>query len=95
MRLDAIFREDDQSFDVSLFGTPRLFQSDFGEVQTLTEFVGGDPYVGDYAVTPKVEAQTMPTKNKVMLDDMTIREIPVYEVSNTSGGSTVYIAKEV
>ena len=52
-------------------------------------------YEGDYIVTPKVSAQILETKQKVMTDDLTIMEIPFFNVSNTSGGSTVYIGKEI
>lgn len=52
-------------------------------------------YEGDYEVTPKVDAQTMPTKGKVMEEDVTIKSIPFFDVSNMSGGTTVYIAKEI
>lgn len=55
----------------------------------------GDPYEGDYAVTPKVNSQKMLTKGKMMVDDVTIHPIPFFDVSNTSGGTTVYIAKEI
>lgn len=67
----------------------------FGAVQTVTEYVGGELYEGDYAVTPRVVEQTMPTKNRVLVEDMKIKEIPFFNVSNTSGGSTVYIGNEV
>lgn len=53
------------------------------------------PYEGEYEITPTVDAQTMPTKDRLMEDDVTIKSIPFFEVSNTSGGSTVYIAKEI
>ncbi len=46
----------------------------FGEVQTVN--TGGEPYKGDYAVTPKVEKQVMPTKGKYMVDDMVVNPIP-------------------
>ena len=59
------------------------------------EFLGGEEYQGAYEVTPKVEAQTMPTKHKVLKDDITVKSIPYFNVSNTSGGSTVYIGNEV
>ena len=52
-------------------------------------------YDGPYEVTPQVEGQTLPTKNRRMTEDVTVRDIPVYRVSNPAGGSTVYIAKEV
>lgn len=52
-------------------------------------------YQGVYDVTPKVVEQRMETKDKFMRDDMTIKSIPFFNVSNTSGGSTVYIGNEV
>ena len=53
-----------------------------------------DQYSGPYVVIPKVEEQVLKTKQKVMTNDLTVKGVPVYEVSNTSGGTTVYIAKE-
>lgn len=70
-------------------------KANFGEVQTVTEYVGGDKYEGDYIVTPRVEAQKMETKGKVMLDDVTVKAIPYHEVSNINGGKTVFIGNEV
>lgn len=70
------------------------FASNFGQIQTITEYIG-DPYVGEYTVTPTVEEQIMQTKEKIMRDDVTIQAIPYFEVSNTSDGVTVYIANEV
>lgn len=84
MKLKVKFQESVQRFSVR-----------FGEIHTVTEFVGGEPYDGKYTVTPKVDAQTMPTKYKVMTDDVTIKSIPFFNVSNNSGGSTVYIGNEV
>lgn len=54
-----------------------------------------ETYAGDTAVTPTVEGSTMPTKGKYMAQDVTINPIPFYNVSNTAGGTTVYIAKEI
>lgn len=48
-------------------------------------------YEGDYIVTPMVTAQTLPTQDKVMNNNLTVKEIPTYEVSNESGGNTFYI----
>jgi hypothetical protein len=53
------------------------------------------PYEGDYEVTPKVEGQELKTKHKYMIQDVTVHAIPFFEVSNTSGGNTVYIANEI
>lgn len=52
-------------------------------------------YEGDYEVTPKVVEQSLPTKNKYMLDDVTVKSIPYFSVSNGTGGNTVYIGNEV
>lgn len=94
MKLDVAFDRNAQHFAVA-FSESGRFKAGFGQIQAVTEYVGGDPYSGAYEITPKVEAQTMPTKNKVMVEDVTVKAIPVYRVSNTSGGTTVYIAKEV
>lgn len=48
-------------------------------------------YTGDYEVTPTVEEQTLPTKNKSMRDDLVVHEIPYFETSNLSGGYTAII----
>ena len=54
------------------------------------------PYSGDYKVVPKAfEAQTLPTANRLLKEDIVITEIPYFETSNQSDGITVYIAKEV
>ena len=57
------------------------------------DIIGGDTeeYKGAYEVTPKLEAQTLPTALKVMRNDIEIKEIPITTVTNTSGGNTVII----
>lgn len=95
MKVVVKFSENSQVFNAILNESSDNFSANVGEVQVVTKLIGGEVYEGEYAVTPKVEAQTMPTKEKVMRDDVTIRAIPVFRVSNTSGGTTVYIAKEV
>ena len=56
---------------------------------------GGVPYTGEYTVTPKAHEETvLPTKRKLMLNDVTVLEVPYYETSNEHG-TTVYIAREV
>ena len=55
-----------------------------------------DYYDGNYIVTPKAYSSTiLETADKIMRDDVTVLEIPYYEVSNLSGGYTVNIAEEV
>ena len=55
----------------------------------------GVKYDGDYEVTPTVEGMELNTKDRYMVDDVKINAIPFFEVSNTSGGNTVYIAGEI
>ena len=52
-------------------------------------------YDGPYEVIPKVNSQALSTAGKMMNDDVTVLEVPYYEVSNQFGGNTVYIAKEL
>lgn len=66
------------------------FVVDFGP---LFEISGSDIeiYRGDYIVDPDFTEQTLYTKDKKMLNDVTVKAIEVQRVSNTSGGRTVYI----
>ena len=53
-------------------------------------------YEDAYTITPLAfQDIVLPTKDKQLKDNITIKEIPYYETSNTSGGSTVYIAGQI
>ena len=84
MPMDVAFEENSKDFCA-------CFSSDL-EV-TIAEDI--TPYVGDYAVTPKVTEQTLETENKRMAANLKVEKIPYVEVSNPSGGTTVYIGSEV
>lgn len=94
-KFNAVFNSSKNQIGAVFNSGKSQIGADFGEITKVTEYVGGEPYDGEYTVTPKVEAQTLPTKEKVMLDDVTVKAIPFFNVSNTSGGSTVYIGSEV
>lgn len=51
-------------------------------------------YEGSYEVTPRKVEQILPTKNKSMLDNVTVFSIPYVEVSNLGGGLTATIGIE-
>lgn len=51
-------------------------------------------YKGSYEVTPQTFRQSLETKSKVMDEDVEIKSIPYYEVSNPKG-YTVYIGSEI
>lgn len=64
-----------------------------GKISIMREY---DYYGGSYKVIPKAfESQALQTTNKVLGEDVIITEVPYYETSNTSNGTTAYIAKEV
>lgn len=53
---------------------------------------GGYPaYEESYEIEPLVNSQVLPTRNRVMTKDITVKEISYQEVSNKSGGTTVTI----
>lgn len=83
MIIDIEFEELEQSFEM-------LFDDNV-VIEVTSEH---ETYDGKYSITPKLEAQTLSTKKKVMSDDIKVEAVPVYETSNNSGGTTVYIVKE-
>ena len=54
-----------------------------------------ETYEGVYEVTPKTEAQTLETANKFLENNISVFAIPYFDVSNTAGGRTIYIGREV
>lgn len=65
-----------------------------GSIPGTLEFHYSDAapeYAGPYEVAPTLDAQTLETSGFLMRENMTIKEIPIYEVSNNSGGTTVII----
>ena len=54
-----------------------------------TAVVGAPEYAGPYDVTPLFSVQTLPTAQKLMQKDVTIRKIPQYEVSNDYGTTLI------
>lgn len=82
-----------ERFNVRFGSSEQNIPLRFKDLQQVT--ATPDFYEGEYDITPKVEAQTIPTANKFLAEDVTVREIPFFRVGNTAGGSTVYIANEV
>lgn len=87
------FTDTGQTFPIQFTGEGKQFPAAMGEVNVVT--VGAVPYEGDYVVTPKPDiAQTLPTKDKLMTDDVQVKAIPYYEMDNKVG-TTVFIGNEV
>jgi len=64
-------------------------------MREITTRPTAERFPGPYEVTPVVKGQTLETKDKIMSDDLKIRDIPKYAVSNNSNGITVTIGKEI
>lgn len=88
MKLAVCFEEIDSTLDVNFIQTECTFNIDFGEIVFIKT---DDVYEGDYNVIPRVYQQILETKDKVMLDDVTVEVIPLSKVLNPSNGYTVTI----
>lgn len=86
----------------SINGTVAVNKKVIGRVNAKGEVSGiihipynaSEIYTGDYIVTPKIIQSKLPTANKLMIDDVTVRKIPYQETTNPSGGKTVIIGQE-
>ena len=54
-----------------------------------------EEYPGPYRVSPRLSGDVvLPTKDTLMVDNVTIKKIPQYEVANESEGITFIIKEE-
>ena len=95
MRFDVTFRELDKKMDVDFRTRNEQIKVDFEHLQVVSDNVGVDYYKGDYTVTTKFEKQELATRQKFPTENVKIKEIPFFEVSNLEGGQTVFIGKEL
>lgn len=95
MSFPVKFKESTQTFNTKFKESKQTFNANFEDITPITHYVGGERYEGTYEVTPTVDAQTLPTAQKVMEEDVVVHKIPYYEVSNNTGGTTVTIGNEV
>lgn len=51
-------------------------------------------YDGAIDIVPSSEAQTLPTQDTIVKDDIEVEAIPFYMSTNPSGGYTVVIGRE-
>lgn len=88
MKLKVSFNEIDSLIPIKFVQTQCTFNADFGEVILVKT---DEVYEGDYNVVPRVYQQVLETKDKLMLDDVTVEIIPLSRVINLSNGYTVTI----
>lgn len=85
------------SFDISVDADEfdvDIVQNDFDINFAEAIIVQGERlpnYKGSYEITPRVVEQMLETKDKSMIDDVTVNAIPYVEVSNVGGGFTATI----
>ena len=80
---------------LSFSNTDCEFTLGFSEKIQVTE--GGEYpfYDGEYVVTPSSDEQVLKTAKKSLNEDIKVKKIPYFEVSNNAGGTTVTIGNEV
>lgn len=90
MNVQVKFEEISAEFEAKFLEENEKFPGDFGALQKISpdEIT---PYKGPYEVAPTLGAQVMETASKRMVQDTMILPIPIYSVSNNSGGTTVVI----
>ena len=89
--MDSVYRV--STFDLEFDLDDMSFEPEFDvKVNTQGDVV---PYTGDYIVDPDFATQMLETKEKYMLDDVTVNPIEVARVSNPAGGRTIYIGGEI
>lgn len=76
-----------------LVGIVRLQASQISANVYFQGGIGAEPYEGEYIVKPTVDDQMLETKNKLMVDNVTVLAIPYFETSNIANGLTVYIGE--
>lgn len=95
MRFTMEFMETRQDFKVGFNEIRQQFDAGFENLQIVTTAPDVELYSGTYDITPTVGAQTLPTAQRYMVQDVNVNAIPFYNVGNTAGGSTVYIADNI
>lgn len=72
----------------SVYGASKLS----GDISiSNTVIVDYEEFEGPYEVKPIIESHTLPTKDKLMKEDLVVLAIPYAEVTNLSNGITVTI----
>lgn len=98
MEVDATikvnFKEENSFFKVNFGEEDTTFKAVFSEAIEI--FKGGSAdslpkYEGPHTVVPKFIEQKLSTAQKIVFENVTIKEIPYSEVSNNSGGITAII----
>lgn len=85
----------DPSAELIIDGEIALDMSEDGETGVVLKVSDYTMYGGPYEVRPKFEDQVLPTREKLMREDVTVNAITVSRVSNPAGGKTVFIGGQI
>ncbi len=95
MKLEVAFKENGKKLEVGFCAGDKKLNMGFQNFQRVSDNKDVEYYEGNYTVVPKTQEQLLATSKKYLTEDITIKKIPYYDVSNTSGGTTVFIGKEL
>ena len=95
MRFEVKFLQNDRSFFTDLHTDSQKIDTEFSEFQEVSVIDEIEAYDGPYVITPAIDSQVLPTAQKRMTDNMTVKAIPYFQTSNPQMGETVYIGSEV
>lgn len=85
------FSSGNENLTVGFESSEQNINADFGEIQFIEVDKETEIYNGAYSVTPKAYEQQLETENRKMTNNVTVKEIPYFEVSNSAGGNTLNI----
>lgn len=93
---DTVVYDGECSLIIPLVGEASLTNVLDGECGVITRYREADypVYTGATEVNPLFTEQVLPTREKCLLDDLTVNAINVAYVSNLQGGQTAYIGGE-
>jgi hypothetical protein len=89
------FNQSDQHVPVQFKSLDQKIPLVFKNLHQVTEAPDVEVYEGSYQATPQVESQIMETAQKFLTDNVTIKAIPFFDVTNTAGGITIYIGNGI
>lgn len=77
------FKETSQRLAVNFKTSNQHFKFGFSNIQVVKD--SHEIYEGDHTIIPSRAEQVMPTKNKLLTDNMTVKSIPFFQVDNNHG----------
>ena len=91
LTVDKLLNEFELTVDKLLNEFELIVDSDI-----IVKVANADDYEGEYVIIPLAyDQQVLDTKDKFCKENIIVKEVPLWETSNLSGGNTVYIAERL